>query len=70
MKAAETIAPKKTISLTIGYKQPGAGDKPEKDKGAQVPNLKGNLNPSKVGKLIITNPNTNIAWMYYLKYSV
>ncbi|KAI8900319.1 hypothetical protein BC833DRAFT_523632 [Globomyces pollinis-pini] len=70
IKAAETIAPKKTISLTIGYKQPGTT---EKEKGAANTNAAvaqpKNTNLSKTGKLTITNANTNIAWMYYLKFS-
>jgi hypothetical protein len=59
-KASETIASKKTIQLSISYKQGGIAQTDNKTK-AQTPS-------SRTGKLTITNQNTNIVWTFYLKY--
>ncbi|KAJ3260794.1 hypothetical protein HK103_007357 [Boothiomyces macroporosus] len=71
IKATETIAPKKTISFSIGYKVPGTNEKEKPGEKNAVSNtaIAKNVITSKTGKLIITNPNTNISWLYYLKYS-
>jgi hypothetical protein len=61
VKASETIASKKTIALTIGYKQ--QQEKATNDKLAVKPTS------AKTGKLTVTNPTTNISWVYYLRYS-
>jgi hydrocephalus-inducing protein len=66
VKPSETIPAKKTVSFSIGYKA-----LPDK---VPVPTtlVPANTKPtaqSKTGKLIVTNPNSNISWVYYLKFS-
>ena len=75
VKASEAIPSKKTIQLSIGYKQPASGAPNEKEKAAATPAKSAPApaaapvqNVSKTGKLTITNQNTNTAWVYYLKY--
>jgi hydrocephalus-inducing protein len=65
VKASETIPSKKTIALSIGYKQ--LQEKSPSDKASNDKNLK--ATSTKTGKLTIINPNTNISWVYYLRYS-
>lgn len=78
VKASETIGTKKTIQLMIAYKQvvPVAETKPPVGAAGAVGAIGANAMvkpvstpPSRTGKLTITNQITNIAWVYYLKYS-
>jgi hypothetical protein len=62
VKATETIPPKKTIALAIGYKQ-------QQEKTSNEKNAPGKPTSAKTGKLTVTNPTTNISWIYYLKYT-
>lgn len=66
MKSSETIPAKKTVAITISFKATpqnlGAGVNSGAGKSANA------ANQSKTGKLTITNQNTNISWVYYLKY--
>ena len=79
VKAAETIAPKKTIQLSIGYKQPALDSKAQG--GAAAASNSNNqtqqaaqnalkANASKVGKLTIMHSSSNMTWIFYLKYSI
>jgi hydrocephalus-inducing protein len=67
VKASETIPSKKTVQIQIGYKTAppaqGADKAPQGKAGANAA-----ANHSKNGKLTITNQNTNVTWVYYLKY--
>jgi hypothetical protein len=71
VKPSETIPYKKTVPIMISFKTavPPAStvaDKNQKEKAAVPTNIL--ANQSKTGKLTITNQNTNISWVYYLKY--
>jgi hypothetical protein len=67
VKASETIPPKKTVSFSIGYK--ALPDKAPSTEKNTVPANAKTAALSKTGKLIVTNPNSNISWVYYLKFS-
>jgi hydrocephalus-inducing protein len=74
IKPVETIPPKKVISLSIGYKPPTQTAEKPSGQGGQSATVTAaaaaaKLANSKTGKLIVTNPATNISWMYYLKYT-
>nr|KAJ3422703.1 hypothetical protein HK105_006819 [Polyrhizophydium stewartii] len=77
VKSAETIAPKKTIQLTIGYKQPAAAGAASGGAGAgssltsqgqQAGASAAKANSSRVGKLTITHASSNMSWIYYLRH--
>ncbi|KAH6569465.1 hypothetical protein BASA62_004836 [Batrachochytrium salamandrivorans] len=75
VKAAETVAPKKTIQLSIGFKQSLIGGAIGNGTSgtATLTNLSGNSASSKagvlkVGKLTITHATSNMSWVYYLRY--
>ena len=68
VKASEAIPSKKTIQLSIGFKAPANAPAPNNATQNAGKAPVSTPNPSKTGKLTITNPNTNTSWVFYLKY--
>ncbi|XJO77830.1 hypothetical protein BDV3_002359 [Batrachochytrium dendrobatidis] len=75
VKAAETVASKKLIQLSIGFKPPATGTTSTSAAfgAAIMQNQLGNSVTSKssthkVGKLTITHTMSNMTWVYYLRY--